>query len=176
MSKTNPETTPLLCSLLKENMVKWYLLPLTVEFRSIGERKITGAYLDKVQPIVWVCCRGEEKCIPFRIHEDFLEDLLKFRCGNYSRMGDKAKELIIERSGLLYNEQDGTGQALSDAKLLALYRHPSLRTQIQEELGVVLERWSELIGSPKESWFFPEGAQTDGINQGDPDNGSDPAA
>lgn len=159
------KVTPLTSSLSKINLCRYFLLPLVEH--SLNERYIEDVLLDIEHPVLWVVLKvgikgsqfvNGKHYISLIIPVRFGNDITLFRQGAYTKMSHTAKSLIIEKSGLIFNEKDSMNQAVSDAKLLGLIGHDTLRQVLNEELfdhvrkGEGLQE--ELLPSPRPEWFF----------------------
>jgi hypothetical protein len=163
----------------KVNLCGVYMLPLlglnpTVNFGS--EMNFMEAYISHDGTLLYVKVMdayADES--PFK-HKEFTcifatitgASVICFRCtelmrevfplfvqGRYSEFPEEAKQLIIKYSSLKWKELGEDGVYYSDARLLALYKDPALRSKIEEELGlrIPLSEDSELLGKPKEEEF-----------------------
>ena len=56
----------------------------------------------------------------------YLNDVQLILLGSYSKISDKAKDTIINLSGLAYNQKQINGMYVTSKALLALNQHPSL--------------------------------------------------
>ena len=92
--------------------------------------------------------------IVYRIPAEFGVDIELFMAGKYSRMSEKAKNLIRTYSGLPYKCTVGT-KTVTDGRLLALTRSNSLRNAWSDYLNTyVLNEDDELLDKPRQQWFM----------------------
>ena len=70
--------------------------------------------------------------ITFRLRDRWADDLQLFAKGQYSQFSMKAKQRIINHSGLRYRKREGS-QVLTDGRLLALEKHTLLREMWERE-------------------------------------------
>jgi hypothetical protein len=150
--------------LLKQNLVRYFLLPLAkgdVTFDTVVFRE---AYLHIIRPQVYLelqpnvhmkssLHRNGKEYLVINIDPVFETDLDRFRAGKYSHFSSLAKDRIFSYSSLLYNIQGVDGMAYSDSKLLALNRHEALRHELNNQLGTDLREEDELLSKPSPLWF-----------------------
>lgn len=133
--------------LLMHNLCTYFVLPLLSvnKQRFGGESNFLNSYLSEDGTKIYVeivepqfivetnlpkfrLCRDSNKkdYLEFEIPSNFREDLNLFMKGQYSEMSTKAKQLIVEYSGLKYRKLEGTTYK-TDIRLLALEKSETLR-------------------------------------------------
>jgi hypothetical protein len=161
----------------------YYVLPLIYLNKfSFGTGNFVNAYLapdatsivvvvkdsDNVGPAPWASEHfivHNDKEFHFDIPYVHREAVLKFLDGKYSEMGEMAHGMIRAYSGLNYRKErlnsDGQKVTDTDARLMALEKHPDLRLRLEELLSyapihayVKIDPSSELMSPPtrKEIW------------------------
>lgn len=80
-------------------------------------------------------------------------DFIHFCDGEYSLMSTEAKNIINERSGLIYQEETSGGLA-TDLRLRALQGEEAVRVYWERELGVDLDPHQELLSKPPVESFI----------------------
>jgi hypothetical protein len=91
--------------------------------------------------------------IVFTIPTTHIPDFYTFLDGRYSKLSDKAKQLIKQNSGLRYNIPDPQkpGNVICDEKLLAMDNSPAYRKKLEENLNVIIPNDVELLSRPSAS-------------------------
>lgn len=89
----------------------------------------------------------------FIIPEKWLNDVRLYRQGLYSRISEDAKSTIRQWSNLKYKDVKGNKHQ-TDARLLALVRHPKLKEALESELGYEYGPDEELLFPPRENSFI----------------------
>lgn len=152
--------------LSKQNLCRWFLLPLTKREIKWNRAVMKDVLLDTTDDVLWIelqdgvvlkDCYTDSSGRRFKreeIDEQFSSDVAYFRQGQYSYMSDTAKQTIMTKTSMLYNYVDSTGTAYSDVKALGLLRHKSLKEELEDQIGVDLEAHNELLPAPKEQWFL----------------------
>ena len=80
----------------------------------------------------------------FRVPEEFKFDFSLIKKGRYSRVSNKYKELLLERTNTIFN-----GVMDKESKLYkVLYRDPRYRESIEEDLEIHLSPDAELFEVP----------------------------
>lgn len=97
---------------------------------------------------LWKRNEGAGRFIQYHIPAGFERDLRMFMQGKYSRMSDKAKDLIRIHSGLAFRCKEPNGDIITDTRLLALDRSPLVKQMWEEQLGVRLDEHAELLSIP----------------------------
>lgn len=89
----------------------------------------------------------------FTIPTEYISDLYLFLEGKYSKLSEKAKQVIKTTSGLRYNIPDPhrPGNIICDDKLLAMDNHPTYRKKLEESLNVIIPQDVELLSKPSAS-------------------------
>ena len=131
---------------VRESLVTYYILPLVkLSYKAFGKHFVTCRISENLKEVVVYLmpfCEEEYWRNPnfktdytkdlttyaiFTLPEEFTEDIKLFSEGKYSKMSDKAKEVIYKHSGLHYNKKCGE-HIVTDMKLLALSKHKVLRS------------------------------------------------
>jgi len=160
------------------NLTTFYILPLTgLSIKDFGSANIVDTYIypDGTHIVVRVQAMyncntqvsnhsafagklvdGETVLLVYGIEKQWHEDVGAFLKGRYSKMSEKAKEAIMEGSGLSYKTKSThTAQEITDARLLALYNSEVLRAKWAEILDVPIQELpEELMEAPKEDWYM----------------------
>lgn len=155
------------------NLCTHYILPLTGVTRdSFAEALFLNSYLDVQHRLIivnvvmldWVpeplvkkakkvwSIPEKNSFLAYEIHEMWTRDIERFCKGKYSEMSFDAKEIIKERSGLVYRESAGSG-TYSHFILLALDKAPEFKIWLEEQLGVD-ELKGELLSEPSPGSFM----------------------
>ncbi|RWZ86777.1 MAG: hypothetical protein EO766_13300 [Hydrotalea sp. AMD] len=91
----------------------------------------------------------------FEIPTMWAADLRRFIQGRYTKMSDEAKQKIRELCGLKYEVKDSAGNLITDAILMALEQHESLKHKWMEVLEVREDDLpEELLSPPSHSSFI----------------------
>ena len=166
---------PFIIHLNSFNLCTWYLMPLAgLNINSFGADNFINCFVVKGRQQIAVAVHDTVMCMPMFFHpqyesvcKDFefpvmvfnFPDLWKeefdlFLQGKYSEMSDGAKDTIRAYSGLRYQVPDQGGVPLTDAVLMALERHESLKEKWLELLGEDTDLSGELLSAPKPQWFL----------------------
>lgn len=90
----------------------------------------------------------------YHINSQWKEDIELFISGGFSKMSQRAKDMIIRYSRLAYMQRDEDGKIVTDGRLLALERNPKLKEMWERELDVYLDYQAELLSIPGERAFI----------------------
>ena len=157
----------------KDNLVTYFILPLLNINKSIFGRTYSAAYISE-SDIVYVKLKKDMISPIYKLNPNFIsatiinstlyclfrmpinkvEDLNRFKKGEYSKFTRESKKLIYTMSTLPYNK------TMSDFKishpiLHALDSTKLLRKTLIDFLNVeVLSDTGELINPPDESWYI----------------------
>jgi hypothetical protein len=156
-----------------QNLVTYYMLPLVgVNKLSFGTH-FKNSYIDKQGLKVYVELKsnmlsplykqnpnyitdlvlGNKRFIQFVLPSRFIADSYFFVRGSYSKMSKEAKKIIYLTSTLPYNATMGSF-SVSHPVLQALDKTKTLRTFLNNTLGLELKLDEELMESPHNSWFI----------------------
>lgn len=91
--------------------------------------------------------------IQYHIAVPWAKDVAKFCRGEYSSMSKAAKDIIKERSGLIYRD-DSSGEDRTDIRLLALDGEEAVRVYWERELQCKIDPNQELLSNPPETSFI----------------------
>jgi hypothetical protein len=168
----------MLKELLKEirntNLCTWYLLPIIGLNRFSFDGLFLNSYLERRRMWVivhvpdinlvprqyvghairtWSNIRGGY--LAYELADYWKDDVYAYMSGKYSRFSDELKALIIERSGLSYQEPTESGTFVTDFRLMALKGHQELRTYLCSELNVTEDSLPEdLLSVPPPESFM----------------------
>lgn len=162
----------------KENLVTWFLLPLIhLNKFSFGSGNFLESYVTAdgtkliVEVVSILLIPGEDtfkkhylylsseegnvgtaSVVYYRVPPKWHADFELFKAGQFSKFSSVAKDNIIEYSGLIYCEKDEKGDVITDARLLALERSPSLQEMWEQDLGLLPGslKDQELLGVPNQ--------------------------
>jgi hypothetical protein len=90
----------------------------------------------------------------YSIEEKWAEDVKMFMQGKFSKFSNEALEEIYLRSGLEYQKIVDGGKVVTDARLLALTRHPALQKAWEDYLGMPLHEDAELLSTPCDAEYL----------------------
>lgn len=166
----------MLSDLLKEikqyNLCTWYLLPATGLTRSSFGELFVSSYLETSR--LWIIVQVPDinlvrrelrdravkqwntehgGFLAYQLNYSWEGDMHKYIKGKYSRFSNNLKGIIFERSGLQYQEVNGEGKFITDARLMAVESKTELREYLKEELGVT-ELPEELLSIPPPESFM----------------------
>ena len=163
-----------------DNLANFHILPLLkLNKASFGEDNFMNAYISEKRDYIIVrvieledgLITAMEKhphyvtdieddgkyLILFTIPEEFKKEVDKFTEGKYSEFSDTAKDLIRTYSGLKYNVKvttsKGTAQ-VTHAFLRALVKDNDMRIQMEDYLGVKIDKSQELLAAPHEQNYY----------------------
>lgn len=169
--------------LQRDNITNYYMLPLLRLNKTSygGVDNFINSYITKSAEIV-VTIRDssvagdywnhscystdynmeDQTVIVYDIPVEWYDDYLLFMEGKYSYFSPVAKDVIVQWSGLPYERQrrdlprreDGTYRHTTSERLLALSKHPQLKENLEQRLGVTLDDTAELLSIPHESNYF----------------------
>lgn len=163
--------------LREKNLCTWYLLPLADVCipEDLGMANVVNSYIILgaqmrigVQVIDMNLCAAIGECktymgttvtehmelLIFRIPRKWQPDYFRFLSGKYSKMSTEAKERIIQCSGLKYMQKLANGDRVTDAVLMGLERHSTLRKKWESTLAVHLSANDELLSIPRRESFI----------------------
>lgn len=86
-----------------------------------------------------------------------------FKLGKYSHFPESVKNIIREKSGLIWKVPIQGKKWMSAYELLALQRQPELKAKLEEDLGVKIADDAELVSIPDETNFI--NIQLKGVKQ-----------
>jgi hypothetical protein len=86
----------------------------------------------------------------------YMQDVKYFKEGKYSKLSNKAKDLILKNSGLIYNQRIVKDKRITvaDALLLAIEKNQKYQKELEQRLEVHITDDMELFSIPKESEFI----------------------
>lgn len=90
------------------------------------------------------------------IPSKWIDDLIQFSNGAYSKFSLPAKLMIRKYSGMLYNKADKSGAILTDPMLLGLDKSIVLRRMLEDWLDVDIDEESELLEGITDEVYFSE--------------------
>jgi hypothetical protein len=99
----------------------------------------------------------EQDYLVFPIDARWRSDIELFILGKYSQFSAAAKSLIRLHSGLKYQVKDAAGNLITDALLMALEKHQSLKQKWIDELGLSnfdFPEDAELLSPPSKQCFI----------------------
>lgn len=169
----------------EHNLSTWFLLPLIqLNKFSFGGANFVESYVNAAGTVLSVEVIDLRLCDSFQGHPEYIgegnaekhsfiffelpgrwsTDFDKFKIGKYSELSDEAKQFIYAYSGLKYNAVDeGSGQSITDARLMALEKSDILRKKWEDELGVYVGKYKkparldinqELLSIPSSKTFM----------------------
>jgi hypothetical protein len=172
---------PFIDELNDKNLSTYFLLPLMqISFRDFGEANFLNSYVvagegEEVSYQVAVHIIDPNLCLGIAGHPCFVEtihteeqssfiimqvgeqwhtDFDSFVQGKYSKFSELAKNEIILHSGLKYQYLNADGSRSTDARLMALDKHPSLAEKWLEILGRDTTLPDELLSKPSKRSFI----------------------
>lgn len=98
--------------------------------------------------------RGETFVLVYRVTSAWTQDVQLFIKGKYSKMGKPAKDFIRKHSGLNYKKKEFGKARVTDARLLALEKHPMLKNMWENLVDVTITNESELLSIPGDESFM----------------------
>ena len=173
------ETDKLIAELHRENLSTYFILPLLKlnKKKFVCEPNFIDSYLTtdglnifvKVMDTIyfmnkmamhpqyqatWKDLAGNN-FIQFSIQEHWLADVQTFIKGKYSRMSDKAKEMIRIHSTLQFRERrESDKKIITDIRLLALERSIAVKDLWEEHYGISLDKDDELLSIAESKAFI----------------------
>jgi hypothetical protein len=178
------ETSPFIRKVNECNLCTWYILPLIgLNKFSFNEANFINSYLTRDGQYIVVEVADRNLCgsvtfnssfsgfkqkngmdlLVFVIPGAWTRDVKDFMEGRYSQMSEYAKQLIRDGSGLRYDMPDEFDNRITDARLMALEKHPALRNQWLAELEVEtpvkgfrleIDDDTELLSIPSENSYI----------------------
>lgn len=143
----------------KDNFVNTYISQGTEIIVEVKDKKLVPEHI--YDHVHYVGDKGN--LIIFKQPAEYEKDVLKFAEGRFSEMSIRAKEAIINFSGLPYNLErkdlpklpNGSYPRENSRMILALSKDSALRRQIENDLGVKLPLSAELVDKPNMNNFYP---------------------
>ncbi len=167
---------PFIQKLNEKHLCSWYILPLLdLNVEAFGHSNFINSYLIHGKRSVAVHVADPNLCLHTVEHPCYVEtisnmdrdflifeiptmwaaDLRRFIQGRYTKMSDEAKQKIRELCGLKYEVKDSAGNLITDAILMALEQHESLKNKWMEVLQVREDDLpEELLSPPSHSSFI----------------------
>lgn len=163
--------------LIKDNLSTYFILPL-VELNkfSFGESNFINCFIDKnvencyvkvlrlvphIKSHTNIINRNNYIYYVFSIDKKWEKDTKLYIKGEYSKLSDEAKDIINNRSGLVYNvkTKESKDNVLNDIRLLALRKDPVVKDFWKkhiygEDKKNIINDDMELLSKPSEIDFI----------------------
>lgn len=174
------KTQVLIKGLHRENLCTYYILPLIKlsKYNFAGEGNFCDSFLANDMQSIFVevrnlfICKHRVKVHPqflgsftsnsdrlyiqFRLPDEWKVDMDLFLKGLYSKLSDRAKDMVKQYSGLQYRFRTEDGTIVTDIRLLAFDKSKVVREIWEEHLNQVLPPDAELLGIPTEKTFMAD--------------------